>query len=149
MRAYQPLCLLKMLLLCFLKMRLSAGHPDRCGVGHQEDDQHLGAPVLRPQGPRESLCVGWLRQVAYVAVRRSNLQAVDVLTPFRITFYNMIYMLSTSIVNRYGEADRLGRARWQCRRTCLPHPPWRQPRGKLMVSLVNAHTNATRIGWHL
>ena len=29
------------------------------------------------------------------------------------------------------------------------HPPWRQPRGKLMVSLVNSHTNATRIGWHL
>ena len=25
-------------------------------------------------------------------------------------------------------------------------PPWRQPRGKLMVSLVNSHTNATRIG---
>ena len=28
-------------------------------------------------------------------------------------------------------------------------PPWRQPRGKLMVSLVKSHTNATRIGWHL
>ena len=28
-------------------------------------------------------------------------------------------------------------------------PPWRQPRGKLVVSLVNYHTNATRIGWHL
>ena len=28
-------------------------------------------------------------------------------------------------------------------------PPWRQPRGKQMVSLVNSHTNATRIGWHL
>ena len=28
-------------------------------------------------------------------------------------------------------------------------PPWRQPRGKWMVSLVNFHTNATRIGWHL
>ena len=28
-------------------------------------------------------------------------------------------------------------------------PPWRQPRGKSMVSLVNSHTNATRIGWHL
>ena len=24
-----------------------------------------------------------------------------------------------------------------------------QPRGKWMVSLVNSHTNATRIGWHL
>ena len=28
-------------------------------------------------------------------------------------------------------------------------PPWRQPRGNLMVSLVNSHTNATKIGWHL
>ena len=28
-------------------------------------------------------------------------------------------------------------------------PPWRQPRGKWMVSLVNSDTNATRIGWHL
>ena len=27
-------------------------------------------------------------------------------------------------------------------------PPWRQPRSKLMVSLVNSHANATRIGWH-
>jgi len=30
-----------------------------------------------------------------------------------------------------------------------PNPPWRQPRGKWMVSLVITHTNATRIGWHL
>ena len=31
----------------------------------------------------------------------------------------------------------------------IPHyPPWRQPRGKTMVSFVNSHTNATRIGWH-
>ena len=30
-----------------------------------------------------------------------------------------------------------------------PEPPWRQPRGKLMVSFVNSHTNATIIGWHL
>ena len=30
-----------------------------------------------------------------------------------------------------------------------PAPPWRQPRGKSMVSLVNSHTNAIRIGWHL
>ena len=29
------------------------------------------------------------------------------------------------------------------------HPPWRQPRCKSMVSLVNSHTNATRVGWHL
>ena len=28
-------------------------------------------------------------------------------------------------------------------------PPWRQPRGKWMVSLVNSHTHATRFGWHL
>ena len=28
-------------------------------------------------------------------------------------------------------------------------PPWSQPRGNSMVSLVNSHTNATRIGWHL
>jgi len=28
-------------------------------------------------------------------------------------------------------------------------PPWRQPRGKLMVSSVNSCANATRIGWHL
>ena len=28
-------------------------------------------------------------------------------------------------------------------------PPWRQPTGNWMVSLVNSHTNATRIGWHL
>ena len=27
-------------------------------------------------------------------------------------------------------------------------PPWRQPSGKSMVSLVNSHTHATRIGWH-
>ena len=27
--------------------------------------------------------------------------------------------------------------------------PWRQPGGKLMVSLVNSHKNATRIGWRL
>ena len=28
-------------------------------------------------------------------------------------------------------------------------PPWRQPRGKWMVSLVNSHTNATSRRWHL
>ena len=33
-----------------------------------------------------------------------------------------------------------------CSEVC---PPWRQPRGKLMGSLVNSHTNTTRIGWHL
>jgi hypothetical protein len=30
-----------------------------------------------------------------------------------------------------------------------PWPPWRQPKGKVMGSLVDSHTNATRIGWHL
>jgi len=30
-----------------------------------------------------------------------------------------------------------------------PPPSRRQPRDKSMVSLVNSHTNATRIGWHL
>jgi len=28
-------------------------------------------------------------------------------------------------------------------------PPWRQPRCKSIVSLVNSHTKAARIGWHL
>ena len=28
-------------------------------------------------------------------------------------------------------------------------PPWRQPRGKWMVSLVNSHANATSKRWHL
>jgi len=32
---------------------------------------------------------------------------------------------------------------------CELVPPWRRPRGKSMVSSVNSHTNATRIGWHL
>ena len=30
-----------------------------------------------------------------------------------------------------------------------PNPPWRQPRGKWMISLVNSHTNATSQKWHL
>jgi len=34
-------------------------------------------------------------------------------------------------------------------RSRYPSPPWRQPRGKTMVSLVNSYTDATRIGWHL
>ena len=29
------------------------------------------------------------------------------------------------------------------------HPPWRQPRGKWMVSLVNSYTDATPSRWHL
>ena len=29
------------------------------------------------------------------------------------------------------------------------HPPWRQPRGKWKVSLVNSHTNITSKRWHL
>jgi len=28
-------------------------------------------------------------------------------------------------------------------------PPWRQLRGNSKFSLVNSHTNTTRIGWHL
>jgi len=32
---------------------------------------------------------------------------------------------------------------------CADSPPWRHPSGKWMVSLVNSHTNATRIGWHM
>ena len=37
-----------------------------------------------------------------------------------------------------------------CPQTIFPEPPpWRQPRGKWMVSLVNSHTNATRIGWYM
>ena len=28
-------------------------------------------------------------------------------------------------------------------------PPWRQPRAKWMVSLVNSHTNAISKRWHL
>ena len=37
-------------------------------------------------------------------------------------------------------------------RPAAPHaclPPWRQPRCKSMVSLVNSHTNATSKRWHL
>ena len=29
------------------------------------------------------------------------------------------------------------------------HPPWRQPRGKTIVSLVNSHTNSTSKRCHL
>ena len=29
------------------------------------------------------------------------------------------------------------------------NPPWRQASGKLIVYVVNSHTNATRIEWHL
>jgi len=32
---------------------------------------------------------------------------------------------------------------------CPGKPPWRQPRGKWMVSLVNSHTNTTSKRWHL
>ena len=31
----------------------------------------------------------------------------------------------------------------------LTPPPWRQPRGKWTVSLVNFHTNASSKRWHL
>jgi len=32
---------------------------------------------------------------------------------------------------------------------CNATPPWMQPRGNSMVSLINSHTNATRSRWHL
>ena len=35
------------------------------------------------------------------------------------------------------------------RRGIPGEPPWRQPRGKSMVSFVNSHTNTTRTGRHL
>ena len=40
------------------------------------------------------------------------------------------------------------------RRSCPPQgppetPPWRQLKGKSMVSYVNSRTNATRIGWYM
>jgi len=41
------------------------------------------------------------------------------------------------------------RARRRLDAQLLHSPPWRQPRGKSMVYLVNSHTNATRIGWYL
>jgi len=36
-----------------------------------------------------------------------------------------------------------------CRVPVVEDPNRRQPRGRLMVSLVNSHKNATRIWWHL
>ena len=36
-----------------------------------------------------------------------------------------------------------------CKGIKFSSPPWRQPRGKLTVSLVNSNTNATKIGWHM
>ena len=38
---------------------------------------------------------------------------------------------------------------WDVRTAGSREPLWRQPRGKLMVSLVNSHSNASIIGWHL
>ena len=35
------------------------------------------------------------------------------------------------------------------RRRPFAGPPWRQPRGKWMISLVNSHTNATLKRWHM
>ena len=41
-------------------------------------------------------------------------------------------------------------ARWQTSaRGDPPTPPWRQPGGRWMVSLVNSHTNAVSKRWHL
>jgi len=42
-----------------------------------------------------------------------------------------------------------GRAVLSTHRHDAVPPPWRQPRGKWMVSLVNSHTNATSKKWHL
>ena len=35
------------------------------------------------------------------------------------------------------------------RKSMMMMPPWRQPRGKQVVSSVNSHTNAARIDWQL
>ena len=43
----------------------------------------------------------------------------------------------------------MGKSRWMRSVWKGVEPPWRQPRGKSMVSSVNSHTNATRTGWHL
>jgi len=48
---------------------------------------------------------------------------------------------------------RCGRTRDPARRRAAScptaNPPWRQPRGRWIVSSVSSHTHATRIGWHL
>jgi len=51
----------------------------------------------------------------------------------------------------------VGPQRWSGKEPGLPklvspnrlRPPWRQPRGKQIVSLVNSHTNVTSRRWHL
>ena len=54
------------------------------------------------------------------------------------------------VEQRLGSADRVEEARGVRRRVPLDHHQlhW-EPRGKSMVSLVNSHAHATRIGWHL
>ena len=52
--------------------------------------------------------------------------------------------------DRVSGAREEGGPRYDAPRTQTPRPPpCRQPSGKLMVSLVNSHTSATRIGWHM
>ena len=52
--------------------------------------------------------------------------------------------------NESKEEEKEGQqAQHPVHQTPAQSPPWRQPRGKWMVSLVNSHTNATRIGRHL
>ena len=41
------------------------------------------------------------------------------------------------------------KTKWSIFRFRIYFPPWRQPRGKWMVDLVNSHTNATSKRWHL
>ena len=60
---------------------------------------------------------------------------------------------SSAPSSRSGGGDRSYKESLLCSATGVlppnPRPLWRQPRGKSMVSLVNFHTNATRIRWHL
>jgi len=76
--------------------------------------------------------------------------------------HRLLYHLDSPIerpgdskLSRGGYRARVDRARVACEvaHRLLPARRQRdgleQPRGKWMVSLVNSHTKATRIGWHL
>ena len=52
-----------------------------------------------------------------------------------------LYRRWAALVRRLVEVDGVDRV--------YGKPPWRQPRGKWMVSLVNSHTNATSKMSHL
>ena len=52
-------------------------------------------------------------------------------------------------VNKVSYLSRRGAVALRDSERAAHNPSWKQPRGKLMVSSVNFHTNATRIGWHL